>query len=255
MGEKEKKVKGSEMGRDPAISWFFNDWHGGTMTLSRFLKGCYMDLMTAQFNNGHLSLDEIKTVLGSDFGSSWPTLQKKFKKDANDLLYNDRLEFEIKKRKNYSKGRRKNLEPINDCDFSPHMGNGIGKGNEIIIKKVSEENISELRTDVLFQEKSCMALSISLKKMNELLEDFIKQKMVGDELEKPYNDCRSHFVNWAKIEIKKETKNGKITIDKPRDGFNVVTVDKAIDALVASKQADRDRLLQAPVKPDPQAGS
>lgn len=91
------------MAKDPAVLWYWNDWSGGTMTLSRFLKGCYMDLLTAQFNNGHLSLDEIKTVLGSDFGQAWPTLQKKFKLDNEQLYYNERLVFEATRRKKFSK--------------------------------------------------------------------------------------------------------------------------------------------------------
>lgn len=116
-------AKGSEQGKNPSVNWIFNDWQGGTMTMSRHLKGCYMDLLTAQFNNGHLSLDEIKTVLGSDFGQSWPALQKKFVPDENGLYYNKRLEFEILKKKNYSKSREENLG-----ESSPHMGNGKGNG-------------------------------------------------------------------------------------------------------------------------------
>ena len=107
--------------RDPAVLWYFNDWHGGTITLSRHLKGCYMDLLHAQFNSGHLSIEEIKTVLGSDFGQSWPTLQKKFVRDeSTGLYYNARLIFEAEKRKSYTSGRRENLQgkKINN---SPHM--------------------------------------------------------------------------------------------------------------------------------------
>ena len=52
------------MGNDPATLWYWNDWIGGTMALSRAQKGAYMDLLGAQHNLGHLSLDEIKTVLG-----------------------------------------------------------------------------------------------------------------------------------------------------------------------------------------------
>lgn len=98
------------MAKDPAVLWYFNDWHGGTFTLSRHQKGCYMDLLYAQFNSGHLSLDEIKTVLGSDFGQTWPTLQKKFKKDEiTGLFFNERLVFEADKRKTYTASRRENL--------------------------------------------------------------------------------------------------------------------------------------------------
>ena len=116
-------VKGSTNGKDPAVLWYFNDWQGGTMAMTRALKGAYMDLLTAQFNLGHLSEGEIKTVLGSDFGTAWPTLQKKFVQDDNGLYYNERLVFELVKRKSYTKSRRDNLNGTNVGDFPPHMGN------------------------------------------------------------------------------------------------------------------------------------
>lgn len=97
------------MAKDPAMLWYWSDWNSGTSLLSRFLKGCYIDILHAQFNNGHLSLEEIKICLGADFGSSWPTLQKKFKQDETGLFFNERLELEINKRKNFSESRRKNV--------------------------------------------------------------------------------------------------------------------------------------------------
>lgn len=109
------------MAKDPATLFYWNDWHSGTVTLSRFLKGCYMDLLHAQFNNGHLSLDEIRTVLGSDFGSSWPTLQKKFKTDDKGLYFNERLLSEAVKRKSYTASRRSNSEG----HMPKHMENEI----------------------------------------------------------------------------------------------------------------------------------
>lgn len=108
------------MAKDPALLWYFNDWMGGTATLSRHLKGCYMDLLSVQFNSGPLSLKEIKTVLGSDFGSSWPTLQKKFKFE-NDCYFNERLSLEREKRSKFTESRRanakhmpKHMEDINE---------------------------------------------------------------------------------------------------------------------------------------------
>ncbi|MEJ7610650.1 MAG: hypothetical protein WKF88_05660 [Ferruginibacter sp.] len=93
------------MAKDPAMLWYWSDWHSGTALMSRFLKGCYMDLLHAQFNHGRLSLEEIKICLGSDFGPSWPALQKKFKQD-NNLFFNERLEHEKEKRAAYSESRR-----------------------------------------------------------------------------------------------------------------------------------------------------
>lgn len=117
-------AKGSILGTDPCTPFFWNDWQGGTMTLSRFQKGCYMDLLTAQFNNGHLSLEEIKNVLGNDFAAWQGVLSKKFKQDQEGKFYNVRLEQEILKRKAYSASRRKNAS----VPMLQHMGNGIGDG-------------------------------------------------------------------------------------------------------------------------------
>lgn len=98
------------MAKDPAFLFYPNDWQGGTQTFSRHIKGCYIDLLTAQFNSGPLSLEEIKTVLGADFGSSWPTLQKKFKASPEGLFFNDRLELEKQKRAAFSESRRNNIK-------------------------------------------------------------------------------------------------------------------------------------------------
>lgn len=95
--------------KDPALLWYFSDWFSGTATLTRHHKGAYMDLLSVQFNQGKLTLDEIKTVLGSDFGSTWPTLQKKFKFEDN-LYFNERLQQEKDKRANYTESRRKNAK-------------------------------------------------------------------------------------------------------------------------------------------------
>lgn len=98
------------MAKDPAILWYWSDWNSGTVTFSRHLKGCYMDLLHAQFNSGHLSLEEIKTVLGSDFGLSWPTLQKKFATDPQGFFFNKRLDEEREKRMKFSASRRANAK-------------------------------------------------------------------------------------------------------------------------------------------------
>lgn len=93
------------MAKDPAMLWYWSDWHSGTSLLSRHLKGCYIDILHAQFNNGHLSLEEIRTVLGQD-QAAWTVLSKKFKQDSNGLFYNERLDHEKNKREAYTESRR-----------------------------------------------------------------------------------------------------------------------------------------------------
>lgn len=119
------------MAKDPAMLWYWGDWFSGTALFSRFLKGCYMDVLNAQFNHGHLSLEEIKVCLGSDFGTSWPTLQKKFKIDEIGLFFNERLEVEKNKRAAYTASRRNNLPKSTDMspDMSAHINNDMENEN------------------------------------------------------------------------------------------------------------------------------
>jgi hypothetical protein len=129
------------MAKDPAMLWYWGDWHSGTALFSRFLKGCYMDVLHAQFNHGRLSLEEIKICLGSDFGTAWPTLQKKFKVDENSLFFNERLEYEKNKRAAFTASRRNNL-PVKEellTDISAHINTHMS---------VDMENENENRNDV-----------------------------------------------------------------------------------------------------------
>lgn len=139
------------MAKDPAMLWYWSDWHSGTITLSRFLKGCYMDVLHAQFNSGHLSLEEIKIVLGSDFGTAWPALLKKFKVDEAGKFFNERLEEEQLRRANFTASRRRNLEsPHMDIHMDQHTATRMEDRdrNEKELKEKSEKKVSR-GTEVL----------------------------------------------------------------------------------------------------------
>ncbi len=96
------------MAKDPAINWYFDNWSGGTRGFNRFQKGCYIDLLEAQFQIGHLSLDQVKNILGADF-SEWKTIKKKFIQDNEELFFNERLEVEIIKRQQYSQRQKERV--------------------------------------------------------------------------------------------------------------------------------------------------
>jgi hypothetical protein len=179
--------------KDPAVLWYWNDWSGGTITLSRHLKGCYMDLLHAQFNAGHLSLDEIKTVLGSDFGSTWSTLQKKFKQDDKGLYYNERLVTESDKRKNFTKSRRENAKG------EKHMPEHMEIENEDVNKNIIKtENIEERK--IKFIESSTEL--IKTDNIHELIKFFDywteknhSGKKMRFEMEKVF-DVKRRFSTW-----------------------------------------------------------
>ena len=99
------------MAKDPAFLFYPGDWLGGTTTFTRAHKGAYMDLLMAQFNNGHMSLEDIKIILDRDFDIMWESkLKSKFKVDKNGQYYNEKLENEQIRRREYTKSRRKNLK-------------------------------------------------------------------------------------------------------------------------------------------------
>ncbi len=188
------------MAKDPAILWYWGDWYSGTVLLSRFLKGCYMDLLHAQFNNGPLSLDEVKAVLGGDFGQAWPTLQKKFSVDPKGFFFNDRLESEKQKRKAYSDSRRKNREKKTYVDtydgtyvkdMSLHMENE----NENEISSKRELNELEAGKTVEYC-RITLSRNYDIRRVRELWVAFcIQHPTHPSEKEK-----LRHFRNWIKTQ-------------------------------------------------------
>lgn len=127
------------MGKDPAFLFYPGDWMGGTSLMNRYEKGCYMDLLMAQFHNGHLSIDDIKILLGdADYEKYWPRLSKKFKIDSDGMYYNERLEEEKNKRSGYTESRRVNRKKSEENKhMSDHMTNHM---NEHMIQHMENEN-------------------------------------------------------------------------------------------------------------------
>lgn len=113
----------NDMAKDPAFLFFPGDWLGGTMTFSRSHKGAYMDLLMCQFNQGHMALQDIQIVLGeTDFNTMWENkLKSKFIQDGSGLYYNQKLEDETIKRRNFTKSRTDNLNSSSHKEH--HMGN------------------------------------------------------------------------------------------------------------------------------------
>ncbi len=241
------------MAKDPAFLFYPGDWQGGTSTFSRFLKGCYMDVLIAQFNNGHLSLDEIKTVLGSDFGTAWPTLQKKFVADVKGLMFNEKLDNEITKRRLYSESRRENRkkkthDSTYDKDMKGRMeiGDGIEDEVRVVLKKengkiVPREVFDETLQDVEVWTKQVVdgddALFLSMVRGANLILNGQLASLASDHLGKcaRYNwhermttqqAFRHSLLNYITENLKsqKVDKNGKpaLTLDQIRAGKNNV---------------------------------
>jgi hypothetical protein len=108
--------------KDPAFLFYPGDWLKGTQLMSRPHKGAYMDLLMAQFSNGHMALDDIRTVLGVDYENMWESkLKSKFVQDDNSLYYNEKLESVMNERSDYKTGRLNNLKGKKEPHIEPHM--------------------------------------------------------------------------------------------------------------------------------------
>lgn len=143
------------MAKSPAINWYFDNWQGGTLGLNRHQKGCYIDLLNAQFQLGHLSLDQIKNILGADF-SQWNAIRGKFTEDEQGLFFNERLAAEILKREKFieqqqqksKKGVLAKNNPVINPRVNPKASHGLTPGEpfyeteiELSIKGGTGENL------------------------------------------------------------------------------------------------------------------
>ena len=92
------------MSKDPAFLFYSSDFLTGTMFLTDEQVGKFVRLLCLQHQKGHLrKKDMLKICETYD-----EDIFDKFKKDENDLYYNERLEAETNRRKAYSESRRNN---------------------------------------------------------------------------------------------------------------------------------------------------
>jgi hypothetical protein len=190
------------MPKDPAFLFYPNDWLGGTVGMTRHLKGCYIDLLIAQFNNGPLSLDTIKTVLGQD-QASWTVLSKKFKQTAEGLWSNERLATEVNKRAAYSESRRNNrkaktktYDESYEKDMIQHMEDRNGSSVLVPLnqnKGVQNSEVHEFYNNRRFKEQFCMTKKIEMYQLELLQQTFVTDLELKGE---PIRDLQRHFVNW-----------------------------------------------------------
>ena len=176
-----------------------------------------MDLLGAQFNSGHLSLEDIKTVLGNDF-ANWGVLSKKFTTDSNGLWYNVKAEETLNKRKEFTQSRLKNLK----SHKAAHMENE----NEIINKNLNN-NKSLIEIFFIDIENSSQFETIASRNgmTKEDLKPYLESFKLKSELEYPtFSRFVSHFKNFVINERLKEKgkKRSNLSKEKKESALNDV---------------------------------
>ena len=85
------------MAKDPAVLFYTSDFLTGCALMSMAQRGKYITLLCLQHQQGHLSEEDMLEVCGSRDPKIW----KKFKQDEDGLFYNERMEIEGERRKNF----------------------------------------------------------------------------------------------------------------------------------------------------------
>jgi uncharacterized protein YdaU (DUF1376 family) len=95
--------------KDPAFLFYPGDWLSGTIGMTFEEKGAYMELLMAQFSRGHMT----DHMCGQVVGHLWGQIKFKFKQDSEGLWFNERLDIEKEKRKNFVNSRKNNVKGSN----------------------------------------------------------------------------------------------------------------------------------------------
>lgn len=132
------------MAKDPAFLFYSGDFIAGVSEMTMEERGQYITLLCFQHGKGHLSLDFIKRVIP---GVSEYVLAK-FIQDEEGLYYNERLEYEAEKRRNYSESRRNNRKKKDMLNIS-----------ETYVQHMENENINININDIVISNDSSIVLS------------------------------------------------------------------------------------------------
>lgn len=178
--------------KDPAYLFYSQDFYTGVATMNFEDRGKYISLLCLMHQQGRMSEETIRFVVGSVSVS----LKSKFKVDENGLWYNERLEKEIEKRKNFLESRvnngklggrpKKDKKPLGKPNGKP-----LGKAKQNLIEDDNEnenESINKIvypfdsenfkkvwnfwkkykHEEHKFQYKTYLSEQAALKKLGEL---------------------------------------------------------------------------------------
>lgn len=185
--------------KDIAFLFYPNDWLGGTQGFSFEHKGAYMELMIFQFNNGPMTIQDIKDVLGPYFDLMWERkLKAKFIFD-DGKYFNKRVAESKMKREKYSQSRKENFEgskkKVDQVTTTDQ--------NKITVSPTPHGTIIEQYFDDLPNSEAFQNIVRVLKIDADYLNTFIEPFKIKAELEYPtFARFVGHFKNYVAQELK-----------------------------------------------------
>jgi uncharacterized protein YdaU (DUF1376 family) len=199
------------MAKDPAFLWYPGDYLAGTTELNFEEKGAYVELLNKQFEHGGpMSIDKIKRILRDSFDRVWPALVDKFRTDEAGNFFNQRLEDERLKRKNFTESRRNNRKPKISVTYVEDLKNTTESYVETYVEHMENGNrdINEnTNTDKKVKKKNKVEpenLSFPFAS-DEFNKAWSKWHSYRQEIKKPYRSKLSEQAALTKLGTFKET--------------------------------------------------
>jgi hypothetical protein len=134
--------------------------------MNRLERGAYHDMVISQRKFGHLSLDQVKKIIGRDFAECWPAIELIMKVDAEGKFFIEWLDTSIEKMRSQSKhqsengrkgGRPKANDNPNKSQLQPKQNptlnqkkpleDGYGNGDESKLKNKKESKNDSRETE------------------------------------------------------------------------------------------------------------
>lgn len=204
--------------KDPAFLFYSNDFLSGTMLMTDEETGQYIKLLCLQHQKGHLKEKDMLNICKSYNEEIF----SKFKKDKDENYYNERLEYEVNKRKAYSESRRNNRrkketyekDMKNICNsYEEHMENENVNENININKNNSKRGSKGKKEEekIHFAEFVSMTNAEREKLVSTYGKDFADQCILvldnykGSSGKTYKNDYRA-ILNWVVDKVKQSYK-------------------------------------------------
>lgn len=213
------------MAKDPAFLFYPNDWLGGTIGMTFEEKGAYMELLMVQFNRGHMT----SHMIAQTVGHLWDKIKDKFKEDDAGRFYNERLEYEVNRRKSFAESRRNNLSGKNqhskkkntqshmETHMSGHMTSHMENENLIEIRNPintikggmgGNDLSNELTPLEIGKAKEYIEITAQRKLTEQQITEYWKAYLIHSTGEFHLNRSKQlqHFRNWLKYQNNEKSK-------------------------------------------------
>lgn len=202
------------MAKDPAYLFYSNDFDSKTKFFTHEQVGMYIRLMIAQHQTGHLTKKQMIFVCGKVDEDVF----EKFTEDKEGKFYNERLEYEIERRKDYCGSRGKNRSggksKETETDLSPDQLPQLKREPlKPYIPETSDGTHADFATRIMHADFSLDKENIEVtakKKLTvQILKEFNANCVNQSKVHPTFAEWKKHLSFWLpkqKEEIKTPTK-------------------------------------------------